>query len=341
MKSSIYDIAKKAGVSTATVSRVLNRSDNISENTREKILEIIERDNYSPRVAKIKAKRIGIIVPPYQHLFSSYYVSEVLSAISDYFFHLNYELVFLTADFEKADATKLVYLLRTENISFAFFLYGVVDHKAILGIAKKKFPHLFVGGSLSNKNVINYLDCDNYSGARKAVMHLMSLGHRKISMIAFPKHFRASGEKLRGYTDTLSDSRIKFNEDNVVYASGTKATDGYNSTMELLTRNVPSAIFASNDNLAIGAYKALSKSGYKIPEDISIVGFDDVPLAEYLNPPLTTVRVPFYEMGRRACELVQDYFSSGKVKLIQEKIEGTLLVRNSTVKAKNSKKEVR
>jgi len=331
MSASIYEIAQKSGVSVATVSRVLNRSPKIKKETRDKVLSVIDKSNYWPRVSRTKTKRIGIIAPPLHNIFLSHYVTKALAAITDYDFRFTYELIFLPRSVSAAEPKELFYFLKTENVFFAVFLYGLVDHNNILYLAEKKFPHIALGGKYPTQERINWIDPDNIGGTVRVIRYLISLGHKEIALINTPKYLTSSEERLKAYRDTLLENGMEAKEEAVVFAGGTKPEDGCESAIELLTRSAPpTAIFAGNDNIAFGIYRALAKLGYRIPEDISVVGFDDIPLAEHLVPPLTTIHLPWDKIGLRVSEIIQMYAATGELPFIQEVVETNFILRNST-----------
>ena len=331
MAASIYEIARKADVSVASVSRVLNRSPKIKKETRDRILAVIEKSNYSPRVSRTKTKRIVIIAPPFRNIFTSHYVTKSLAAISDYDFPFTYELIFLPRSVSGAGPKELFYFLKTENIFFAIFLYGLVEHENIMYAAEKKFPHISLAGKYPGQEKINWIDPDNAGGTTKIIRYLISLGHRDIALINTAKYLTSSEEKAEAYRKTLLEAGLKISEKKVIFSGGTKPEDGYESTIKLLTDSAPpTAIFAGNDNIAFGMYRALAKMGYSVPGDISIVGFDNIPLAEHLIPPLTTVHVPWDKVGRRVGEIIQMYHATGDLPLIQETVDTDFILRSST-----------
>ena len=340
MAASIYEIARKADVSVATVSRVLNRSPKIKKETRDRVLSIIEKSNYSPRVSRTKTKRIVIIAPPFRNIFTSHYVTKALAAITDYDFPFTYELIFLPRSVSGAVPKELFYFLKTENIFFAIFLYGLVEHENILYVAEKKFPHIALGGKYPKQERINWIDPDNINGTVKIVQYLISLGHREIALVNTPKYLISSEERAGAYRNTLSENGLEVKEKLVIFSGGTKPEDGYESAMELLTHSTPpTAVFAGNDNIAFGIYRALAKSGYRIPDDVSVVGFDDIPLAEHLIPPLTTVHIPWDRVGQRVGEIIQMYHATGELPFTQEVVNTDFILRSSTTNPRKTNRD--
>ncbi len=332
MGTTIYEIAQKAGVSVATVSRVLNRKANIKKETRDRVLSVIERLNYYPRVSsRTKTKRIGIIVPPFRNLFRSYYVTEVLTGITNYDFTFTCELTFFPRNIFSEEPKELFYVLKTENIFFAIFLYGLVeDYNHILFTAEKRFPHIVIGGKYPKEKGINWIDADNSGAISKVVRYLISLGHCKIGLINTPKYLVSSQERLESYQRTLKENGME-KKAMVLFSKGTKPEDGYEAAIDLFTHNTaPTAVIAGNDRIALGVYKALAELGYRVPEDISVVGSDDIPLSEHLVPSLTTIHVPWEEIGRRVAEIIQMYHTTGELPSLQEVVEANLILRNST-----------
>lgn len=330
MPITIYDVAKKAGVSVATVSRVLNGKSDVSQKTRQEVLRIIDEMNFKPRTVPNKRNNIGILVPPRTHFFSSYYISDVLSGISDVFFSSSQNLVFLPIGGSTVSESELIRALKEEHAVGAIFLYSMVKHDHILRLAKRRFPHIVIGSSFEEEE-INWIDSDNVQGAISGMDHLIRLGHKRIGIICPPLSYSAHLDRLTGYRTALWKHGIEIDERLIVEAEGTKSEDGYYSVMELLNlEEPPTAIFAGNDNIALGIFNHIYELGMKIPDDISIVGFDDYEIVSYLHPPLTTIRQSRYELGKTAGEQLIGMVKGELKRPFHRKLRTMFILRQST-----------
>jgi len=337
----IYDIARKAKVSVATVSRVLNNKSDVGDETRQEILKLIDELDYTPRTIPNKRNNISILVPPRSHFFSSYYISDVLSGVSDVFFNANYNLIFLPIDAPKADQADLFRALKGEHAIGAIFLYSIIKHDHILELAERGFPHIVIGSTFTEEQ-INWIDSDNIQGVLRGMDHLISLGHKRIGITCPPLKYAAHTDRLKGYRLALQKHGLEIDESLIIEAEGTKSQDGYNSVIELLNLETPpTAIFAGNDNIAIGVFNRIQELGMKIPDDISVIGFDDYEIASYLNPPLTTIRQSRYELGRIAAEWLIGLVKGNTKQPFHRKLKTRLILRQSTAPLINRKENTK
>ena len=338
MPPTIYDVARKAKVSVATVSRVLNNKGGVGKETQQLILDLINELNYVPRTIINKRNNISILVPPRTHFFSSYFISDVLSGVSDVFFNASYNLVFLPIDSPTIDHFELIRALKSEHSVGAIFLYSIIRYNHILKLAEQGFPHVVIGSSFDEKQ-INWVDSDNIQGAMIGVNHLISYGHRRIGFIIPPLKYSAHADRLKGYKLALEEHGLEIDEKLILETEGTKSQDGYNSVMELLSmKKKPTAIFAGNDNIALGVYNCIQEMGMMIPDNISVIGFDDYEIVSYLNPPLTTIRQLRYELGKIAAEYLLESIKGNAEKPFHRKIKTRLIIRSSTMPIKEGEK---
>lgn len=304
------DIAKIAGVSRSTVSRVINNYSNVPEETRQKVLEVVKKYNYVPHasarmLAGIKNKTIGLFIVDMktdykgkQVSMSSYFTpftSAIIDDANKKGYNVLVSIVSKPNDFKKVKDT-----FYNKTISGGLFI-GVRDNEAsIKEIIKEGYKVAIIDqaeksdASVYNKSII--VNADNFTGAYKATQYLISLGHATIAHISGEENQLSSVERLKGYKKALSDHKITINEKLIVKGKFT-VDGGYNAAKKLLLKEKPTAIFSSNDSMAIGAIQAIQEKGLRVPEDISIVGFDDIEIAKYLKPSLTTIRMDILEMA--------------------------------------------
>lgn len=318
----IRDVAARAGVSVATVSRVFNRKGPVREDTVKKVMEIAGEMQYVPHagarsLSTRSTRTIGVLLPDLHGEF----FSEVIRGIDVAARQRGYHIL---VSGSHSDAEEMSVMLRA--------LRGRVDGLIVMspdlglgpisGALAADTPVVLLNTAASGRRTIRI---DNYAGARAVMVHLLSLGHERIAFITGPERNTDASERRRGYRDALGDHpRIEvsgdFTEDS-----------GYHAVPELLSMTErPAAIFAANDAMAIGALRALREAKIRVPEDMALVGFDDIPIARYLTPPLTTVRVEIAELGRRAVDHVVNTLEHGvEGARKHDVITTTLVVRES------------
>jgi LacI family transcriptional regulator len=298
----IKDVAREARVSVATVSRVLNGSGPVSEKTRRLIREIAGRMRYVPHsgarsLITSKTQTLGVLLPD---LYGEFF-SEVIRGMDDTAQRNGLHLLISRAYADRHGIETAIRAMRG-RVDGVVVMSPDLDEESLLDLPST-IPVVLLC-SVSRGNEIDSLTIQNCRGAREMVTHLVSLGHRRIAIIkGSPRNYDAA-ERLRGYRMALKEARISPNNSLELNGNFTEA-GGYAATLELLSMAVrPTAIFAANDSMAIGALSALRESGVQVPEDMAVAGFDDIPLARYMDPPLSSVRVPICELGARAVELL-------------------------------------
>jgi DNA-binding LacI/PurR family transcriptional regulator len=325
----IAEIAKLAGVSKATVSRVLNDKPDVLPETRKKIKDLIELYEYEPNafaqaISNQKSSTIGMVIPhTANYIFSNPYYAEIMRGVSVEAKKNGYHLMLTYSEGE--DYVSVVKQKRVDGI---ILISPGRKHKALV----QKFDELgvpFVATSkLPGMPDISYVSIDDFHGSCMAVEHLINLGHRDIGFIGGPRNLASSEERIAGYKYTLDKYNISFNE-SFVSKGDTSIASGQREMIKLLENKELTAVFAAGDLMATGAIRAINLVGKGVPEDISIVGFDDVPLAEFLNPPLTTIKQYTYEKGQIAAKMLIDKINK---KSVDDKIimPVNLVVRMST-----------
>lgn len=303
----IRDIARLTGVSIATVSRALNESPRIKPATKEKILKVVSQKGYRPDpiargLSAGKTTNIGFVLID----ISNPFYSPIIRAIEERVEAENHYLLLCNTEHSSAKESKYINVLVENKISGLIVspLQKKWDYLKLLKASK--IPFVFILASLGEK--YDCVDVDNVKGAYNAVNHLINLGHKRIAYISRGLlHKHPASQRLKGYKKALADNGLPFNQTLVVntITDQGKIEEGYQSTSKLLSLpEKPTAIFAFNDLIAIGCMKALKEKGIRIPEDIAVIGFDDIEIAPFLEPPLTTVRIPQYEIGKTAVRIL-------------------------------------
>jgi len=304
---SSLDVAKKCGVSRTTVSFVLNNSPGkrISEETRQKVLKAAEELNYKPnkqarKLALMRHFSIGVFICHSQFFFTDAFIPKVIEGIAQ---KLNRYRVQLVLQPVKLQQSGYLSLAKREKLDGIILINTHDNDEGLKEIIESEYPVAIIG-KISDKNVMQ-VDIDNRASAKNAVEYLIKLGHRKIAMITHASTiYYAARDRLEGYKEAMEDAGLSINPEWVKSGNFTEVS-GYIAMEELLNSfEKPTAVFAGNDVVAYGAIKAIKDKSLNIPDDISIVGFDDDYLSRYLNPPLTTVSVPATGLGSEAAKML-------------------------------------
>lgn len=327
--ATIKDVARLAGVSVATVSRVLNGSAVVSAPRRGRVQKAAARLNYSPNVAARslitnQTHTIGVLLPD---LFGEFF-SEVIRGID----HAAREAqLHLLLSSSHADTEELIAALRAMRgrIDGLIVMAPDVDAPRALERARAEIPLVLIDPGLGARSC-DAISISNHEGAYLMVKHLLDLGHRRVATITGPPRNLDVEQRLAGYRRALKEHGGERDPELEVTGDFSEPS-GYEAAMRLLALpRAPSAVFAQNDYMAIGVLGALSDAGVRVPQDMAVGGFDDIAMSRYLNPPLTTVRVDAYGLGRRATEwLIRNRNGDPARKPLREVMPVTLVVRGS------------
>lgn len=325
-------VAKEAGVSIVTVSRVINDHEYVAEDTKARVLEIIDRLGYQPNaiarsLVSKESKTIGLITADLSDYFFSLALSgaEVEARNQDYFCLLG------STEGDLENEPDYVRLFRERYVDGLFFVRPSTDiyDERLLKLLDNDLPIVTIGYHLPVDNLI-VVDVDNEDGGRQATQHLIDLGHRRIAMVTGPEGYKSVGDRNKGYAQVLETAGIPYNHDLVVETEWSYE-GGYGAAQTLLARDVEfSAIFAHSDEIAIGVMQALRGAGLSIPDDISVVGYNDNPVTAYLNPPLTTVKQPMRRLGVLGMKLLLRAIKGETIEKCEHLVGVELIERNST-----------
>jgi len=299
-KITINEIAKRSGVSKATVSRVINNSKPVSDEVRQRVMTEIEKANFVPNalgrsLSLKKSHQIGVIIPD----LANPVFSRIIAGMESYIRSENYSLLITATDFNIDTGIKHIQILNEKAIDGLIFLAGAMNEELIKELNAFHKPVVVIGSDLDSET-IPIIEIDNKKAAYDAASYLLSLGHKKIAMIRGPLSDRYAGrERFLGYQEALIEKG--FYQKNLVVEGKYSFGHGYQAMKVLLDKKtLPTAVFCANDLMAIGAMKCSIDKGLKLPEDISFMGFDDVEIARMYNPTLTTIHQPFEEKGLQA-----------------------------------------
>jgi len=303
----INDIAKEAGVAKSTVSKVLNEQGGVSQKTREKVLKAIKRLNYHPSMIarslkSRKTKAVGLILP---NIINPFFPT-ILKGVEDTAIENGYVVVFCDSDDRKEKESLYFQIFENrwvDGIIFSGITGDEEEERYIRAIHEKGTPVVLIDREIEGY-FTNVVMIDNKRAGFDATTHLLELGHKKIGHIAGPQNIKIFAKRLEGYKEALVKYGIDFNPQ-MVEEGDLSIESGSRAVRKLLKKKVTfTAIFASNDLMAIGCMKELQKNGLRVPQDVSIVGFDNIPLTSLVTPSLTTMAQPAYEMGAEAMNLL-------------------------------------
>lgn len=331
--STIKDVAKAAGVAVSTVSRAFNGYGDISSGTRDNIIKIAEELGYKPNIiakslSSTKCLRFGMLVEDYESSeASNQFVYEVLMSFKNNITKLGYEMVLLTTTSDIQKNQKLNQLFTEKQIDGAFIMGLKMTDEFYKQLSNIKYPCVLFDMEINN-DFIGCVGVNNLKGGFLAVEHLIKLGHKKIGFINGSKDAFVSYERLDGYHLALSRYGISVDNSLIINSDFTNIGAG-EAAKELLQRHSDiTAIFCASDFMAVGAMNMLKSLDKRVPEDISIVGFDDIFLASIVSPKITTIRQDREKIGELAANLLLDLSSNQRMGRMM--IEPELVVREST-----------
>ncbi|MEC2057690.1 LacI family DNA-binding transcriptional regulator [Peribacillus psychrosaccharolyticus] len=302
MKPTIYDIAREAEVSATTVSKVINNTGRISVQTKKKILKIMEDLHYQPNMlaSAMKGKKtytIGMLIP---NMDNPIY-SEYLKFIESYGRELGFSIVMCNTSEDPEKEAKHITLLRKKSVDGFIITSKFKNEEVLKGLIDDKIPLVLFAYERPEHNI----DCvvvDDYHGGFKVTEYLLSLGHRRIGVIA--EDALSSVERVRGYQQALINANVEFHED-LIFLSHSTIDEAKVQAGKLLDKQErPTAIFGCNDMLAVGTLMAAKNRGIAIPKELSVIGFDNTYMCKIVEPQLSSVAMPLQEMGKQTLDLL-------------------------------------
>ncbi len=329
-KTDIHDVARRAGVSSATVSRVLTGNGSVNIELRERVLDAVRELNYQPnRVAQSlrvqKSSTIGLIIPDIQNaLFLS-----LVRAVEDLAYAHKLNVILCNTDDNPEKQKSYLDIMRSQQAA------GIIvvpthpkDAKMLSPVQASGTPIVLVDREIVGFEADTVI-VDNVHGAQLAVAHLVAQGYRRVAILAGPQSLTPGQARLQGYYAALADAAIEPIPE-LVKMGTFKLDSGYELTRELMESALPpDAIFASNNLMALGCLRALHEKGIRIPDEVALISFDDMPWAEDLNPPLTAITQPSYELGQQALELLLNRMKNPDASYRRVILQPQLIVRKS------------
>lgn len=330
MKITIKDIAEKANVSISTVSRVLNNKEDVNEDTRKQIKKIIDDLGYNPSgiargLALNKTNTIGLIVPNITNPF----FPEVAKGVETCAEKMGYSVILYDLDSNPDKEIKALNLMKKKQVDGVVLSFTSKNKKLINKNFDENLPIVQIDRKINGINCPSVL-IDNFHSGYLSTNYLLKKGHVRIAHITGIKEITNTRERISGYKNALNDSNIEINKSYLVYGNQT-ILSGYKAMNKLLNlKTLPTAVFIANDLMAIGAYEAIFERGMSIPEDISIIGHDDINMASVIRPKLTTMVQPKYDMGVNAVNILIKLINGDKK--TSDKIYKTKIKERESVK---------
>ncbi|SFC93920.1 transcriptional regulator, LacI family [Bacillus sp. OV322] len=314
MDPTIKHVAKKANVSTATVSRILNNKPGFSLKTKKRVLEVIEELGYQPNaiargLINGKTETIGVLMPRLLDMFAS----RVLEGIDEYVHERGSSVIVCNTDNNRDRTMKYLQFLGEKRVDGIIFVSQLLEEDYYRMMADMKIPIILVS-TISYEFQLPYVKVDDYHAAFSATQYLIQKGHKKIAMIAGEQTDPVAGiPRIEGFKSALKSAGLTPDDRFIVSTGGYSHSDGKRGMEQILARGLDvTSVFACSDELAVGAMSVAYKKGISIPDDLSIIGYDNTPLAEMSFPPLTTVAQPLYDMGNKSAEMLFNMMETGE-----------------------------
>lgn len=303
MATSIKDVAREAGVSIATVSRVLNGIDVVNDETKKKVLDTIEKLGYRPNILARslkthKSSTIGIIIPD----ISNPVYPEIVRGAEDVASIYNYNIMLCNTDLDLEREKESFNVLREKMVDGVIYMSNSLESDIKAIIEEINIPTVLVGTMDSEKSLPS-VAIDSFAASYDAVSYLIDKGNKSIAYLGYYEDKTSDYSKIyKGYKKAMEDND-SFNSD-LLYFGSLKAEDGYKGIKEILKKSKIDGVFCANDEVAMGAISALREMGIEVPKEVDVMGFDDIALSAIYYPKLTTVSKPLYDMGSVAMRLI-------------------------------------
>lgn len=341
MRITITDIAKLAGVSKSSVSIVLNNKSGVSEKTRSKVLDIIKKYNYSPNhiaqsLAARETKSIGLIIKE----IDNPYFAKVMKGVYDTCSQLGYSVLLGSSELSCEKESEMITALlgkRVDGLLISPLQREDSNFTYMANLVTEKYPLVLLGGV--QNYTTNSVDIDNFTAAYDAVKYLIKMGHTKIAHLSASSSSDHGKKRLEAYKQALIDNNIPINKDYIIPAEPNVST-GFRLGKELFSKkmDLPTAVFCYNDLLAIGLISALQDMNIKVPEAVSVMGFDNIDFGAYIKIPLTTIQMPAYDIGSMAAALLVKQIASPTY-VLNEKVvlDHKIVIRSSCANYKKAR----
>ena len=333
----LKDVAKKAGVAPSTVSRVINDSSRISEETKFKVRKIMDEIGYHPNInarnlVKQRSHNLGLVIPySTEEAFADPFYSEILRGIGVLAHSKGFNLLLLTSNGEEEEKKTVLNAVRGKQIDGVLLLRAKKEDELIDELTKINFPFVIVGRP-EEKDKYYWVNNDNITASEKVVDYLIKNGHRKIAMIIGDDNYIMNNDRLEGYKRAFEKNGLKINNDLILRSDNTDHQNIYMLSQQMIKEHPEiTAFYGMSDTMAYTIMQAMNDMNVKIPDDISIVGFNNNPMSKIVSPPLTTVDINIYLLGNKATELLIGVIN-GQVDKYQHTIVPTNIIERDSCK---------
>ncbi|XID95686.1 LacI family DNA-binding transcriptional regulator [Paenibacillaceae bacterium WGS1546] len=328
--TTIYDVAKEAGVSIATVSNAINGKGKVGKKTREEIFKVMERLQYRPSVIASalmgkKTYTLGLLVPDVSNPF----FSEMARSVEDLAHSEGYSVIVCSTDNENERIDKYLRLLEQKSVDGILIATGMENGEPLRRLADKSVPIVMIAREAANVQAHCVLT-DDFKGGALAAEHLLGLGHRHMAILAEKAEVSSSVERVRGFRFALFEAGIALGDERIVPCESSIQAGKRTTAAMIGGKDRPSAVFCCNDLLAIGALQAAKEAGIRVPEQLSVIGFDDTILSVVAHPALTTIAQPMDRMVKLAFGLLVGDSADGEAIRQRIVMPPALIVREST-----------
>lgn len=323
-------VAEKARVSTTTVSHVINNTRVVSADTRERVLSVIDELRYIPSAVARSLKNdkthtLGMMIPNN----SNPYFAEIIQGIEDESFKLGYNIILCNSYDDPKKQAAYTRVLMEKRIDGLIIVASGSDDELNQLLSDEAIPKVLVDREVPGL-AADFIESDHEQGGYLATKHLLELGHTDIACVAGPKTLLPSGDRVHGYLRALQEANVPFQDEFLAHSDFT-SQGGFTAFQQLLAlKKRPSAIFVSNDLMAIGGLCAAQQAGVQIPTELSVVGYDDIALASFSTPRLTTIAQPKYEIGVLTAQVMVARIKNAELPLRREMLQTQLVIRQST-----------
>lgn len=334
--ANIKDVAKAAGVSTSTVSRTINNSSSIPEETKARIKAIMKSLNYTPNqnaksLTTNKSYTVTLIVDvDDDKSFQNPFFYEIMHGIEKQVYQQEYSFIVANLKTMMKKQTVLDWLIQSKRTEGVILPSTMLDQKTVDSLRKDKIPFVSIGEPLNLKDSITWVDIDNKRGAESATFHMLDNGYKRVVFLGLDQTKLFNQRRYEGYISALQSENMEINPNYIVRCNNTK-DDGYQHMTELLTSgNRPDAVICADGELSFGAIKAIKEHGLSIPEDFGLISYDESKIAELSYPTISTVNVDMFEMGIQCAKLLFDQIENHNSRNQGVLISTSLYVRETT-----------
>ncbi len=326
--SSIKDIANEAGVSTATVSHVINKTRFVSEEVRARVLKAIELHDYYPNaharsLASGNSRIIGLVISDIANPFFPELVKNIEAAA----YEQGYDVVLSNTNYDTERTSHYVRRFIERKVAGVAVMTSEMDKSLIEDLARREVSVVFLDSGEVGLHMSN-LRVGYDEGIKQAILHLVELGHRNVAFISGLPHLHSAKRRLEAFRQTMR--MVLPDAPELIYAGDFKIEGGKRAALEMLAAELPTAVVSANDLMAFGAISEFRRAGLNVPLDVSVIGFDDIAFSSLIEPALTTVNLPLAELGRLAVEALLTTLSNPTQHGIELPIPTHLVIRNST-----------